>query len=220
MCRNFDGVRDRQPLSGKTSNPWELSRSAAARAEAKQRRLRRVVRWEEWEAMAAARCEFRLILRISGLKPTPGRIPSTGHFREGWRVRVVGDGGTDGANSGRCAGVFDVMKGPDAGRCAFRAIERDLSANVNWTECAWGYWSQMRSGNVTGKLIRLLEEPRFCFQKISRGTVSFERLSRAIELWWFSLGRYRAFICTDGGGTRGGIEPDVSRIHVGGQLEN
>src|SRR6202166_3484435 len=103
-------------LSGKTRNPWELSRSAgwASGGEA---------------AAIASGCSMGGVgsdgggsvrvpahfCGISGLKPTPGRIPSTGHFPRGavgfaW-LGVVGPMARTVAD---VRALFDVMKGPDA----------------------------------------------------------------------------------------------------------
>ena len=42
-------------LSGKTSNPWNLERSAGGSSGERRQRLRRAARWAEWGAMGAGR---------------------------------------------------------------------------------------------------------------------------------------------------------------------
>jgi Asp-tRNA(Asn)/Glu-tRNA(Gln) amidotransferase A subunit family amidase len=103
-------------LFGKTSNPWELSRSAGGSSGGEA-------------AAIASGCSMGGVgsdgggsvrvpahfCGISGLKPTPGRIPSTGHFPRGagafaW-LGVVGPMARTVAD---VRALFDVMKGPDA----------------------------------------------------------------------------------------------------------
>src|SRR6202140_5108035 len=103
-------------LSGKTSNPWKLSQSAGGSSGGEA-------------AAIASGCSMGGVgsdgggsirvpahfCEISGLKPTPGRIPSTGHFPRGagafaW-LGVVGPMARTVAD---VRALFDVMKGPDA----------------------------------------------------------------------------------------------------------
>ena len=103
-------------LSGKTSNPWELSRSAGGSSGGEA-------------AAIASGCSMGGVgsdgggsvrvpahfCGISGLKPTPGRIPSTGHFPRGagafaW-LGVVGPMARTVAD---VRALFDVVKGADA----------------------------------------------------------------------------------------------------------
>src|SRR5580704_12545955 len=104
-------------LSGKTSNPWNLERSSGGSSGGEA-------------AAIASGCSaggvgsdgggsVRVPAHFCGicaLKPTPGRIPSTGHFPEGggafgW-IGVVGPMGRTIAD---VRALFEVMAGPDAG---------------------------------------------------------------------------------------------------------
>jgi Asp-tRNA(Asn)/Glu-tRNA(Gln) amidotransferase A subunit family amidase len=112
-------------LFGKTSNPWELSRSAGGSSGGEA-------------AAIASGCSMGGVgsdgggsvrvpahfCGISGLKPTPGRIPGTGHFPRGagafsW-LGVVGPMARTVAD---VRALFDVMKGPDADDALTSAIE-------------------------------------------------------------------------------------------------
>ena len=104
-------------LTGKTSNPWNLKYSAGGSSGGEA-------------AAIAAGCSMGGVgsdgggsLRvpahfcgICGLKPTPGRIPTTGHFPSGagafgW-IGVVGPMARTIAD---VRALFEVMAGPDAG---------------------------------------------------------------------------------------------------------
>src|SRR6202790_861316 len=104
-------------LSGKTSNPWNLTRSAGGSSGGEA-------------AAIASGCSAGGVgsdgggsirvpahfCGICGLKPTPGRIPATGHFPPGagafsW-IGVVGPMARTIADVRL---LFEVMAGPDAG---------------------------------------------------------------------------------------------------------
>ncbi|HXO60185.1 MAG TPA: amidase, partial [Candidatus Acidoferrales bacterium] len=112
-------------LSGKTSNPWELARSAGGSSGGEA-------------AAIASGCSMGGVgsdgggsvrvpahfCGISGLKPTLGRIPGTGHFPRGagafaW-LGVVGPMARTVAD---VRALFDVMKGPDADDALTSPIE-------------------------------------------------------------------------------------------------
>src|SRR5215470_5304497 len=104
-------------LGGKTSNPWNLAHSAGGSSGGEA-------------AAIAAGCSMGGVgsdgggsirvpahfCGICGLKPTPGRIPATGHFPSGagafgW-IGVVGPMARTIAD---VRALFEVMAGPDAG---------------------------------------------------------------------------------------------------------
>ena len=104
-------------LSGKTSNPWNLGRSSGGSSGGEA-------------AAIASGCSMGGVgsdgggsmrvpahfCGICGLKPTPGRIPSTGHYPPGggafgW-IGVVGPMARTVAD---VRTLFEVMAGPDAG---------------------------------------------------------------------------------------------------------
>src|SRR3984893_3177130 len=112
-------------LSGKTSNPWELSRSSGGSSGGEA-------------AAIASGCSMGGVgsdgggsvrvpahfCGISGLKPTPGRIPSTGHFPRGAEAFAwLGAVGPMARTVADVRALFDVMKGPDADDALSSAIE-------------------------------------------------------------------------------------------------
>src|SRR3984893_13701799 len=103
-------------LSGKTSNPWELSRSAGGSSGGEAAAI------ASGCSMAGVGSDGGGSVRvpahfcgIRGLNPTPARIPSTGHYPRGaaafaW-LGVVGPMARTVAD---VRALFDVMKRPDA----------------------------------------------------------------------------------------------------------
>ncbi|MBI3477676.1 MAG: amidase [Acidobacteria bacterium] len=104
-------------LYGRTNNPWDLSRTAGGSSGG------------ESAAIAAGLSaggvgsdgggsirEPAHFTGICGLKPTPGRIPSTGHFpKSGGPFALIGVVGPMARTVGDLKLLFDAMAGPDDG---------------------------------------------------------------------------------------------------------
>src|SRR5205823_2457934 len=104
-------------LTGKTSNPWDLTYSAGGSSGGEA-------------AAIATGCSAGGVgsdgggsirvpahfCGICGLKPTPGRVPSTGHFPPGaGAFSWIGAVGPMARTITDVRSVFEVMLGPDAG---------------------------------------------------------------------------------------------------------
>jgi amidase len=179
-------------LTGKTSNPWDLTYSAGGSSGGEA-------------AAIAAGCSAGGVgsdgggsirvpahfCGICGLKPTPGRIPATGHFPPGagafsW-IGVVGPMGRTIADVRL---LFEVIAGPDPGDA--------ISAPVPLRA--------YREGELRGTRIGILEsdalgvatpETRAAVARAAKslGEQGFivepfrlDGLDRALELWWFFFG--------------------------------
>jgi Asp-tRNA(Asn)/Glu-tRNA(Gln) amidotransferase A subunit family amidase len=179
-------------LTGKTSNPWNLTYSAGGSSGGEA-------------AAIASGCSMGGVgsdgggsIRtpahfsgVCGLKPTPGRIPSTGHFPPGggafgW-LGVVGPIARTVAD---LRVLFAAMAGPDPGDA--------LSAPVPIREIA--------AQELRGLRIGILENPELgratpeTLSTIRRATqylcdldyrvepLTLKNLDRALELWWFFFG--------------------------------
>src|SRR6266699_4260852 len=179
-------------LTGKTSNPWNLAYSTGGSSGGEA-------------AAIAAGCSMGGVgsdgggsirvpahfCGICGLKPTPGRIPSTGHFPSGagafsW-IGVVGPMARTVAD---LRTLFEVMAGPDAGDA--------LSAPVPLRAYREGELRGMRIGILESDVLgvatpetraaveraaKLLAEKGFTVE-----TFRLEGLDRALDLWWFFFG--------------------------------
>src|SRR6266704_1224496 len=179
-------------LTGKTSNPWNLAYSSGGSSGGEA-------------AAIAAGCSMGGVgsdgggsirvpahfCGICGLKPTPGRIPATGHFPPGpgafsW-IGVVGPMARTIAD---VRSLFEVMAGPDAGDA--------LSAPVPLRAYREGDLRGMRVGILESEALgvatpetraaveraaKLLAEKGFTVE-----TFRLEGLDRALDLWWFFFG--------------------------------
>src|SRR5437016_1425790 len=179
-------------LTGKTSNPWDLTHSAGGSSGGEA-------------AAIATGCSAGGVgsdgggsirvpahfCGICGLKPTPGRIPATGHFPPGagafsW-IGVVGPMARTIAD---VRSLFEVMAGPDAGDA--------LSAPVPLRSYREGELRGMRIGILESDALGMATpETRAAVQGAAkslgeRGFVieafRLTGLDRALELWWFFFG--------------------------------
>jgi Asp-tRNA(Asn)/Glu-tRNA(Gln) amidotransferase A subunit family amidase len=178
-------------LSGKTSNPWEVSRSAGGSSGGEA-------------AAIASGCSMGGVgsdgggsvrvpahfCGISGLKPTPGRIPGTGHFPRGagafaWlgvvgpMARTVADVRT----------LFDVMKGPAADDALSSAIEARSFGERELGGMRVGILESDALGNVTAETTEAVKRAAMLLSKtFTVEPFQLKGLEQAIELWWFFFG--------------------------------
>ena len=179
-------------ISGKTSNPWDLSRSAGGSSGGEA-------------AAIASGCSFGGVgsdgggsIRvpahfsgICGLKPTPGRIPATGHFPAGvgafaW-IGVVGPMARTVAD---VRTLFNAMAGADPGDA--------LSAPVPIRPVGDAQLRGMRVGLLESKDLGEVDaETNAALQKAANDLAAqgfvveplpLRGLERAIDLWWFFFG--------------------------------
>jgi len=179
-------------VSGKTSNPWDLSRSAGGSSGGEA-------------AAIASGCSMGGVgsdgggsIRtpahfsgVCGLKPTPGRIPATGHFPPGagafsW-IGVVGPMARTVAD---LRALFEVLAGPDAGDALSAPVPLRSVGAEELRRLRIGILESAALGTATPETQaavhragRLLTEQGFHVE-----LVKLEGLGRALELWWFFFG--------------------------------
>jgi Asp-tRNA(Asn)/Glu-tRNA(Gln) amidotransferase A subunit family amidase len=179
------------PLFGKTSNPWELSRSAGGSSGGEA-------------AAIASGCSMGGVgsdgggsvrvpahfCGISGLKPTPGRIPSTGHFPRGagafaW-LGVVGPMARTVAD---VRALFDVMKGPDADDALSSPIQTKSFGERQLRGIRVGILESDALGNTTSETREAVEKAaNLLSEQFKVEPFQLTGLDQAIELWWFFFG--------------------------------
>jgi Asp-tRNA(Asn)/Glu-tRNA(Gln) amidotransferase A subunit family amidase len=178
-------------LSGKTSNPWELARSAGGSSGGEA-------------AAIASGCSMGGVgsdgggsvrvpahfCGISGLKPTPGRIPGAGHFPRGagafaW-LGVVGPMARTVAD---VRALFDVMKGPDADDALTSPIEARSFGEGDLRGMRVGILESDALGDVTsGTTEAVRRAGGLLSQQFHVEPFQLKGLEQAIELWWFFFG--------------------------------
>ena len=178
-------------VTGKTSNPWDLSRSSGGSSgEAAAITSGCSVGGVGSDGGGSIRVPAHFC-GICGLKPTPGRIPATGHFPAGvgafsW-IGVVGPMARTIAD---VRALFEVMAGPDEGDALSAPVPRRAVSDAELKGLRVGILETDALGKVN-------EETGAAVQKAANGLaaqgfvvepVRLEGLEQAIELWWFFFG--------------------------------
>src|SRR5579864_1545959 len=185
-------------VSGKTSNPWDLSRSAGGSSGGEA-------------AAIAAGCSMGGVgsdgggsirvpahfCGICGLKPTPGRIPATGHFPScsgafGW-IGVVGPMARTVAD---VRALFEALAGPDAGDAHSAPVQHPSYTEKDLRSTRIGILQSSALGSATPethaavhRAAKLLRDRGFLVEPFE-----LHGLDRALELWWFFFGHVIAHL--------------------------
>lgn len=189
-------------LSGKTSNPWNLARSSGGSSGGEA-------------AAIASGCSSGGVgsdgggsvrvpahfCGICGLKPTPGRVPSTGHFPAGggafgW-MGVVGPMARHVAD---VRALFEVMAGPDAGDALSAPVPKRQVSENDVRKLRIGILESAAVGKATPETTsavegaaRILSEHGFSVEP-----KRLTGLDRAIELWWYFFGPVIGYLIKQG----------------------
>jgi len=180
-------------LTGKTSNPWNLAYSSGGSSGGEA-------------AAIAAGCSAGGVgsdgggsirvpahfCGICGLKPTPGRIPATGHFPPGaGAFSWIGVVGPMARNIADVRLLFEVMAGPDLGDALSAPVLlrsyteedlRGLGIGILESDALGAADSETRA--AVGQAARFLSAQGFNVEPFR-----LEGLDRALDLWWFFFGR-------------------------------
>jgi Asp-tRNA(Asn)/Glu-tRNA(Gln) amidotransferase A subunit family amidase len=180
-------------LIGKTSNPWDLSRTPGGSSGGEA-------------AAIASGCSFGGVgsdgggsIRvpahfsgICGLKPTPGRVPSTGHFPPGaGLLSWLGVVGPMARTIADVRALFEVLAGPDPGDALSAPVPfQNVEANVRLKGLRVGLLESSALLKATPeteaavkKAASLLADQGFAVEPFQ-----LSELDRALEIWWFFFG--------------------------------
>ncbi|MGH9776380.1 MAG: amidase [Candidatus Acidiferrales bacterium] len=175
-------------LNGRTNNPWDLARTPGGSSGGEA-------------AAIAARCSaagvgsdgggsVRVPAHFSGIcghKPTPGRIPSTGHFPpSAGPFAHLGVVGPMARSVEDLKILFEVMAGPDTGDAAFAPVP------VRWPKKGFerrtriGYFEEDGRTPVTAETRAAVRKAAEALRARGFEVVEFrpEGLERARQLWW------------------------------------
>ena len=179
-------------LTGKTSNPWNLAYSSGGSSGGEA-------------AAIATGCSMGGVgsdgggsirvpahfCGICGLKPTPGRVPVTGHFPSGagafgW-IGVVGPMAPTIAD---VRALFEVMAGPDAGDAHSAPVPLRSYSEKDLRGMHIGILQSSALGNATPETRAAVDRAAKLLRDRSFSVEPFELrgLDRTLELWWFFFG--------------------------------
>jgi Asp-tRNA(Asn)/Glu-tRNA(Gln) amidotransferase A subunit family amidase len=179
-------------LTGKTSNPWNVSHSSGGSSGGEA-------------AAIASGCSMGGVgsdgggsirvpahfCGICGLKPTPGRIPGTGHFPAGagafsW-IGVVGPMARTIADVRQ---LFNVMAGPDPGDALSAPVPPRPIPSNDLRGLRIGILESDALGHATPETLAAVE--RAAQSLAAQGFIvepfPLAGLDRALELWWLFFG--------------------------------
>jgi Asp-tRNA(Asn)/Glu-tRNA(Gln) amidotransferase A subunit family amidase len=179
-------------LSGKTSNPWNLERSAGGSSGGEAAAIASGCSAGGVGSDAGGSIRVPAhFCGICGLKPTPGRIPATGHFPAGggafgW-IGVVGPMARTVAD---VRALFAVMAGPDAGDALsvpvpVRAVkvEDAKKLRIGILESAALGKATPETSAAVERAAKILSEQGFVVER-----KQLTGLERVIEVWWYFFG--------------------------------
>jgi Asp-tRNA(Asn)/Glu-tRNA(Gln) amidotransferase A subunit family amidase len=179
-------------LAGRTSNPWNLSRSAGGSSggEASAIAAGCSVGGAGSDGGGSIRVPAHFC-GICGLKPTPGRIPSTGHFPAGagafsW-IGVVGPMARTIAD---VRVLFETMAGPEVGDALSVPIAARTYTLSELRGLRIGILESDALGAATPETHSAIKLAANLFAESGFIVEPFRLtgLDRSLELWWFFFG--------------------------------
>jgi Asp-tRNA(Asn)/Glu-tRNA(Gln) amidotransferase A subunit family amidase len=180
-------------LTGKSSNPWDLSRTPGGSSGGEA-------------AAIASGCSFGGVgsdgggsIRvpahfsgICGLKPTPGRVPSTGHFPPGaGALSWLGVVGPMARTIADVRALFGVMAGPDPGDALSAPVPmRDIANDVKMKGFRIGLLESSALGKASSETQSALQKAEILLagQGFAIEPLRLSGLDHALDLWWFFFG--------------------------------
>jgi len=179
-------------LKGKTSNPWNLGYSAGGSSGGEAAAI------SSGCSLGGVGSDGGGSIRvpahfcgISGLKPTPGRVPATGHFPScagafGW-IGVVGPMARTIAD---VRALFEVLAGPDAGDPHSAPVAPRVCKEKEVHHTGIGILESSALGDATPETRDAVERAATLLR--ARGfrvePFALEGLESALDLWWFFFG--------------------------------
>jgi Asp-tRNA(Asn)/Glu-tRNA(Gln) amidotransferase A subunit family amidase len=179
-------------LAGKTNNPWDRNHSSGGSSGGEA-------------AAIASGCSTGGVgsdgggsirvpahfCGICGLKPTPGRIPSNGHYPAsnsafGW----LGVVGPMARTIGDLKVLFEVLRGPDAGDALTSPVHTFDETSSRSENVRIGILEGDGLGTVTPETQVAVRQAAqlLAYQRFVLEPFRLSNIDRVVELWWFFFG--------------------------------
>ena len=179
-------------LAGKTSNPWnaEYSSGGSSGGEAAAMASGCSAGGVGSDGGGSIRVPAHFC-GICGLKPTPGRIPSNGHYPAGnsafgW----LGAVGPMARTVSDLKVLFDVLRGPDAGDALTIPVPTFDETSLRSKNVRIGILEGAGLGTVTPETQVAVRQAAqlLAYQGFILEPFRLNNLERVLELWWFFFG--------------------------------
>src|SRR5262249_29647921 len=178
-------------LNGRTSNPWDLTRTAGGSSGGEAAAISSGCSaggvGSDGGGSIRVPAHF---CGICGLKPTPGRIPMSGHYLGsvsafGW----LGAVGPMARTIGDLRILFDLMCGPDAGDAMTAPVPVREGTRSN-AKLRIGILEGDALGRVTPETQTAVRQAaqHLAFAGFELEPFKLNNLERVLELWWFFFG--------------------------------
>jgi len=128
---------------------------------------------------------------ICGLKPTPGRIPATGHFPTSvGPFALLGVVGPMARTVADLKVLFEVMQGPDDGDPSAAPVPVSWPSDGDLKKCRIGYFEDDERTPVTPETRTAVRAAAAAFKRAGFAVEAFrpEGLEQARRLWWQFFG--------------------------------
>ncbi|HEV8384485.1 MAG TPA: amidase, partial [Candidatus Acidoferrales bacterium] len=132
---------------------------------------------------------------ICGLKPTPGRIPSTGHYPpSGGPFALLGVVGPMARTARDLEILFEALAGPDVGDVCSAPVPVRRRCGDEIRRINIGYFEEHASAPVTPETRSVVRRAAEALRSAGFSVAAFTPtgLERAAELWWNFFGRVGA----------------------------
>jgi Asp-tRNA(Asn)/Glu-tRNA(Gln) amidotransferase A subunit family amidase len=179
-------------LSGKTSNPWNLAYSAGGSSGGEAAAIASAC------SMGGVGSDGGGSIRtpahfsgICGLKPTPGRIPASGHFPPGaGAFGWIGVVGPMARNVADLRVLFGVLAGPDPGDALSSPVPVELPAAEELHGLRIGILENPELGRATPETLSTVRRAaqQLCDLGYRVAPLALTKLDQALDLWWFFFG--------------------------------
>ena len=179
-------------LNGRTCNPWNLAYSAGGSSGGEAAAIASAC------SMGGVGSDGGGSIRtpahfsgICGLKPTPGRIPATGHFPPGaGAFGWIGVVGPMARTVGDLRVLFQVMAGPDPGDALSAPVPLLQISPQKLRGLRIGILENTELGRATPETLSTIRRAaqHLCDLDYRVEPFTLQKLDRALELWWFFFG--------------------------------
>ena len=185
-------------LTGRTANPWNLDYSAGGSSGGESAAI------SSGCSMGGVGSDGGGSIRapahftgICGLKPTPGRIPASGHFPPGTGAfGWIGVVGPMARTVGDLRILFEIMAGPDPGDPQSAPVPVREVAPERLRGARVGVLENPELGRATPETLSAVRRATqyLCDLGYRVEPVTLSKLGQALELWWFFFGPAIAYL--------------------------